>query len=70
MDNFVHQKILRVNIGSNFPEYPPQLFLCDALSDFSRPLDTRNCPYSPRWDAERMATELYAHAVDALSKPA
>lgn len=66
----VHQKIFRVDIGPDFPEFPPQLTLCDTLSELSRPLDRRNYLYSPRWDAERMATELYAHAVEAMSKPA
>lgn len=70
VDNFFHLKILRVDIGSDFPEFPPQLTLCDPLSEFSRPLDRRLYLYSPRWDAERMATELYAHAVEVLSKPA
>eukprot|EP00903_Cladosiphon_okamuranus_P008733 g8365.t1 len=70
VDNLDHQKILRVDIGPDFPEFPPQLTLCDALSELSRPLDRRNYLFSPRWDAERMATELYAHAVEAMSKPA
>lgn len=70
MDNFVHLKILRVDIAPDFPERPPHLTLCDVLSDFSRPLDRRNYLYSPRWDAERMATELYTHAVNVLSSPA
>lgn len=68
VDNFVHLKILRVDLGPEFPEYAPQLTLCETLSDWSRPLDRQNTLYSPRWDPERVATALYAHAVDALSK--
>lgn len=68
MENLIHLRMLRVDIGPDFPEFPPQLTLCDSLSDKSWPLDRRDYLYSPRWDAERMATELYAHAVEALSK--
>lgn len=68
MDNLIFLRILRVDIGPDFPEYPPQLTLCDSLSEKSWSLDRRDYLYSPRWDAARMATALYAHAVDSLSK--
>lgn len=67
VDNFIHLRILRLDIGPDFPEFPPQMTLCDALSDQSWVLDRRDYLYSPRWDAERMATELYTHAAEALS---
>lgn len=68
MENFIHLRILRLDIGPDFPEYPPQMTLCDALSDQSWPLDRRGYLYSPRWDAERMATELYNHAAAEITR--
>ncbi|CAM9332600.1 unnamed protein product [Pylaiella littoralis] len=61
-------RILRIDIGPDFPEFPPQLTLCEALSEQTRLLDRRDYLYSPRWDAERMATELYAHAADTVAR--
>ncbi|CAM9767500.1 unnamed protein product [Ectocarpus sp. 6 AP-2014] len=68
VDNLIFLRILRVDIGPDFPNNPPQLTLCDSLSEKCWSLDRRNYRYSPRWDAARMATELYTHAVDSLSK--
>lgn len=68
VDNFVHLRILRLDIGPDFPQYPPQMTLCDALSDKSWTLDRRNYLYSPRWDPERMVTELYKHAANEIAK--
>lgn len=68
LDNFVHLRTLRLDIGPDFPEFPPHMTLCDALSEQSWPLDRRAYLYSPRWDAERMASELYTHAASTISR--
>lgn len=68
VNNFVHLRILRLDIGPDFPEYPPHMTLCDGLSKQYWPLDRRAYLYSPRWDAERMATELYAYAKASVPK--
>ncbi|CAB1120797.1 unnamed protein product [Ectocarpus sp. CCAP 1310/34] len=68
VDNLIFLRILRVDIGPDFPNCPPQLTLCDSLSEKSWSLDRRDYRYSPRWDTARMATALYTHAVDSLSK--
>lgn len=68
LDNLIHLRILRMDIDPDFPEFPPRMTLCDALSDQSWPLDRRSYLYSPRWDTDRMASELYSYAVGAIPR--
>ncbi|CAM9272696.1 unnamed protein product [Discosporangium mesarthrocarpum] len=58
----IHLHILRVDINPGFPEERPTMTLMDALKGQSWPLDRQGYRYSPRWDVDRMAQEIFAYA--------
>lgn len=61
--------VLSVSFGADFPASPPSMSVSD-LSRGTTPhtvhLDRAHYRYSPRWDAKRMAQELYEHAIAAI----
>lgn len=55
--------VIDFRFESDFPAKPPVMTLRDFLNGgAARDLDRNRYLYSPRWDAHRVATELYDHA--------
>jgi hypothetical protein len=64
-------RILRFDIGGDFPASPPRMTLLDPLSNYRQSLAGDGARYSPRWDMDRVVLELMEYVCRSIfNKPA